>query len=822
MALEPGFFSPGSSGAAPLQAVGATPMRYRVLRVDGTELTPDLPHLTGGTCETNGVVRGLWPPSATIGKLNLPLIPPKAQHLAEGMWPGIDVAALYAQLGYGQRIERYDRVTGGNPNWTGVIHQTPKDFRKFALAALDSWELHQKAEVERKTYFRDTATNIIRDAIKDWTLLYGDDMAPGDMKITDGPGHGVVYSPIATNGGYYNVWSSVTLEDGKNWVTAQPGNTGSILHNRGSYTSAQLLPSKIDALIRVRPYGTSSTGVSGGIIFGLDLAAGTFFQSEFGVDSTAGVGQPAIGHLKLFHYSNWGVATQLYDLPFELGQILPGTPFELNFQMQVLPQPNSGSGSGGIRVLLNGLDVQGSTILMDMSALTGAIGFYAYGAGQVWARNLFAFDRIPQMTLASGFPETSPVIELTFNQTSGLDQLMIAANAADISIRKNCKPDMDEIEGVVGDFPPITTPPPIFKEELDPSLPGNVISGQEQDNASKFATQLKVQGQSLGTTPAVYAVRDLSALRKYGLWTKQENLEDVSNFKVLVAAGDGASVLSAAPASAGSLNVEDGSSTKGLWRELSTIRVQTIHLDILLADSLREVVGYTETDGSPQKKLLLDQFPMTMALPDIKKMQDSIDNLIGAALIYQVPPPGQPGIQPTNPAGPNLTWNSVTSVSGPAHTWSVPNPLNPSGPQIPIGGSGGGVNMVTTGSFSLPSPATITPSASLILSSVPFTVLDHPCWILTFAMLETLSTGGVGEFFKVELRVGPDTATPDLVSNDVTMMIDPGNLQKATLIAPNSSPLPVGSYVAYVVATSQGTVDMTITSVAGQFQVYCA
>jgi hypothetical protein len=838
----------------------ATSWRYRVLRHDGTELTTDLPHTVNSHSQTFGMVRGLWPPKSQIGLLNVPLIPPKGQTQAQSEWAGVNVEALYKQLRYGQRIERYTRATAwsatkaynrndvvvvsaveyvcisphtnhtppnatywalANPTFTGLIDKTPRDLKTFALEAQDSWFLHQKAESERKDYFQDTATNIIKYAITDWQLLYGDDFATQDTTIQDGslaqyaqvqvPVSSVSWTPTMTG---KTAWQQMTgMEAGRRYI----------MHNNAAYTTGQLVPSKIEGTFRINAPANAPL-VTAGLIVGLNPSTGACQQIELGVDTTPGPGQLANLWLKFFSYSTWGTvsATQFSLFGANAGGIIAadGTS-QADYQLTVLPKDAASGGFAGIRVLVQGQDIPGSTFLAPGLALTGAVGFYAYsanGGGTVKARDLYVFSRGNQMTLSAGFPVTTSILEMTFNQASGLEMMMLAANAADITLRKECRKDQDILDGIVGDFPPITGGPPVIKEQFQANSPGNLITAQEADNASIFATQLKVQAISRQGFPVLYAARNLQAIRDYGLWTRMENLEDISDFRTLSAAGDAAAKLSSDPATSRTIVFEDNASTVGLWRELSTIQLQAPHLDPALANSMRQIIGYEETEGSPQKSAHLDEYPASMALSDVSQLKTSIDNLIGSALTYRAQT--TPGVTQVVDNPNNWTITTYGGSSGGGGTglnWPV---VGPSG-STP-GGTATGGNMTLIGGGPIPSgitlPLTYTASDLPVIVSIPFNVYDHACNILAFATLGAQFASSEA-YVTVQLHTGPDVNTV-VNESQPTRMGSNQTLETGTaMIAPPFTSLAPGSYVAWI--TIKPTGAGTLVDAIGEIQIYC-
>jgi hypothetical protein len=855
----------------------ATSWRYRILRRDGTEITTDLPHTVDSHSQVFGIVRGLWPPKSQIGRLTVPLIPPKGQTQPQAEWAGVNVEALYAQLKYGQRIERYTRATVwsaskaynrndvvvvsaveyvcisphtnhtppnatywalANPTFTGLIEKLPRDLKTFSFEAQDSFGLHQKAEAERKDYFYDTSTNIIKYAITDWTLLYGDDFATQDMTMTDGTlrQYGQQQSPPSS------VRWAPAIIDRKSWasITGMEAGRRYVLHNQATYSAAQLVPSKIDAVIRVNV--PANGGVTAGLILGLDPATGACWQVEFGAnttplaDGTGGPNNEANGTLKLYNYPSWAGAPTQYFPPGPDGGVLAGAAgltgpagmcladgtIQLDYQLTILPKDAASGGAAGIRVLINGQDITGSTVLVPGLSMTNAIGLYAYssfGGGTVSVRNWYAFKRGPSMALTAGFPVTTDLIELQFNQASGLDMLMIAANAGDIDIRKEPRRDQDLIDGAVGGFAAIAGGPPVFTEQFKAAVPGNLITGQEQDNASLFATQLKVQATGMGGVPTVYVARDLQSIRDYGLWTRQENLEDVTNFKVLIAAGDAAAELSSDPATSRTIIVEDGPSTVGLWRELSTIRLLAPHLDPALADTLRQVVGYEETEGSPQKTLHLDNYPASMALADVQKLKSSIDNLIGQALTYRAPPPMNPGPADGPPGWSPPNWPPVLPSSGGSIRWGAPLTFRPA-PATGAGAGTGGITLIGGGPIpnGITLPVTYVNGDRINTGSIPFHITGHTCNVLAFATI-ALQLASSDAFVKVQLHVGPNVSTAINESQPTRIGANQTLETGTALIAPPWTTLAVGDYVAWV--TVEPLASGTLTDAIGEIQIYC-
>lgn len=564
-------------------------LEYRVLDpVSGAVVVGPLPHLHQSKWTIRGMQPGA-PGSVSLGQGTIPLHPPNS----EG---GMAAAADYAALVYGQRIEGYlGAYQAGNPKVSGYITGLPIAENDYTIEATDSLWLAQRARTDRTLAFNGTTDTLLKNSLKAYGLIYGDDACN-------------TFTGYTNNG----TWGATT-EEGLNVFQAGAGGDG-LLYTTSSYTNAQYADCVIDAMYHVSTPATPGNTAEGGIIAAVtdanNLVMGRVLMQC--ITATAFTISAEI----------WtkvaGVYTQRSSIP-----ILKGlTSNHLRCQVRLFGVQSGANYTW--RVTVNGFDV-GCTYTYAATP-SGAVGLRSLKTGSAvgevaYATNLYFANKqsiFAQGTITAG----TKTLNQTFSRVPLLDLWNIAATAEGFQWRKNPKAGLyaDTVDfGVLG-------------TDLTASVKfvegDNLIDAQVSPNVEPLATEVELLAAPGVDNQGTITWHNITAMKKYGVIADSYQSQDVADFLGQRSLVQAVAAKRAAPGAAKTLKVLRDSSTADKWRELDSVEVTAPRLGLNHQSVL--VLAYTLEEGSAEQEITCDQFPLGTLEHSFGRLIRSVDALSNA------------------------------------------------------------------------------------------------------------------------------------------------------------------------------------------------
>jgi len=207
-------------------------LEFRVLDpVSGAVIVSPLPHPHQAKCEVRAIQPGTAG-STTIGQWTIPLFPPDSD---QGRAALVDYNALV----YGQRIEAYlGELNAGDPKFTGYIVGLPNAMNAHSITVMDSTWLAQRARTDRSLAFNNTTDVLLKNSLKAYGLIYGDDACNS-------------FATYTNNG----TWTTGSDEGLTGFYAGTAGD--GLVYTNTTYTNAQYADCVVDGVFHV----ASATGV---------------------------------------------------------------------------------------------------------------------------------------------------------------------------------------------------------------------------------------------------------------------------------------------------------------------------------------------------------------------------------------------------------------------------------------------------------------------------------------------------------------------------------------------------------------------------------